>query len=54
MRSRRALAEEPFFEGDLGLRSMRTSYGPFTATKINPGQSKLPGLYRCCLNCGLL
>ena len=25
-------------------RSMRISYGPFTATKINPGQSKLPGL----------
>jgi hypothetical protein len=23
---------------------MRISYGPFTATKINPGQSKLPGL----------
>jgi hypothetical protein len=25
-------------------RSMRISYGPFTATKINPGQSTLPGL----------
>jgi hypothetical protein len=23
---------------------MRISYGLFTATKINPGQSKLPGL----------
>jgi hypothetical protein len=23
---------------------MRISYGPFTATKINPGQSTLPGL----------